>query len=184
MLFWTSFFLSASLIWTLSPASNGFSTCSLQTLYELYLFELLLRSVVSSFGTIVLNIVMAMNDELMMMNCFCGIVDQRKRFSLIFDWGHCQRPSSLWMSDILQAGFNLCRTSPALVELSCAVVITTTSQLHCDDEPSCNGAACNISSVIWQSPPFGNIFCSALLKVSISFNKHIWFEISWNWSYD
>ena len=79
---------------------------------------------------------------------------------------------------------NLWRTSPALVELSCAVVITTTSQLHCDDEPSCNGAACNISSVIWQSPPFGNIFCSALLKVCISFNKHIWFEISWNWSYD
>ena len=105
MLFWTSFFLSASLIWTLSPAINGFSTCSLQTLYELYLLELLLRSVVSSFGTIVLNIVMTMNDELMMMNCFCGIFDQRKRFSLIFDWGHCQRPSSLWISDILQAGF-------------------------------------------------------------------------------
>ena len=27
---------------------------------------------------------------MMMMNCFCGMVDRRKVFSLIFSWDHCQ----------------------------------------------------------------------------------------------
>ena len=30
---------------------------------------------------------------MMMMNCFCGIVDQRKAFSLISSRDHCQRSS-------------------------------------------------------------------------------------------
>ena len=29
---------------------------------------------------------------IMLMNCFCGVVDRRKAFSLIPSWNHCQRP--------------------------------------------------------------------------------------------
>ena len=50
---------------------------------------------------------------MMMMNCFCGMVDWRKAFSLISS--HCQRSSPSQISDMPWAGF---------VEWSCAVVIT------------------------------------------------------------
>ena len=33
----------------------------------------------------------------LMMNCFCGMVDRRKAFSLIFSWAHCQRFSPLML---------------------------------------------------------------------------------------
>ena len=36
---------------------------------------------------------------------FCGMVDQRKAFSLISSHDHCQRPSPSRISDTLQAGF-------------------------------------------------------------------------------
>ena len=36
---------------------------------------------------------------LMMMNCFCGMVDRRKTFSLISSWDHCQRSSPSRISD-------------------------------------------------------------------------------------
>ena len=42
---------------------------------------------------------------MMMMNCFCGIVDRRKAFSLISSWDHCQRSSSSQISDTPRAGF-------------------------------------------------------------------------------
>ena len=42
---------------------------------------------------------------MMMMNCFCGMVDQRKVFSLISSWNHCQRSSPLRISDTPQAEF-------------------------------------------------------------------------------
>ena len=44
---------------------------------------------------------------LMMMNCFCGMVDRRKAFSLISNRYHCldQRSSSSRISDTPQAGF-------------------------------------------------------------------------------
>ena len=40
-----------------------------------------------------------------MMNYFCGMVDQRKMFSLISSWDHCQRSSPSQISDTPQAGF-------------------------------------------------------------------------------
>ena len=40
---------------------------------------------------------------IMMMNCFCGMVDRRKAFSLIFSWDHCQRSSPSRISDTPQA---------------------------------------------------------------------------------
>ena len=41
---------------------------------------------------------------MMMMNCFCGMIDRRKAFSLISSWDHSQT-SQLQISDTLQAGF-------------------------------------------------------------------------------
>ena len=41
----------------------------------------------------------------MMMNCFCGMVEQRKPFHLISSWDHCQRSSPSQISDTPQAGF-------------------------------------------------------------------------------
>ena len=56
------------------------------------------------------------------MNCFCGMVDQWKVFSFISSWDHCQRSSSLRISDMPRAGFepeqNLIS---GLAEWSCAV---------------------------------------------------------------
>ena len=68
-------------------------------------------------------------DELM--NCFCGMVDRRKAFSLISSRDHCQRSSPSWSSDTPRAGFAL-NLSSGLVEWSCAVVITTTPQRVCE----------------------------------------------------
>ena len=39
---------------------------------------------------------------MMMMNCFCGMVDQRNGFILISNQNHCQRSSPLRISDKLQ----------------------------------------------------------------------------------
>ena len=51
---------------------------------------------------------------LMMMNCFCGMVDRRKAFSLISSRDHCQRSSPSRISD---TGFGLAQNlSSGLVE--------------------------------------------------------------------
>ena len=56
---------------------------------------------------------------MMMMNCFCGMVDRRK--------DHCQRSSPSRISDTPWAGFEPAQNlSSGLVEWSFAVVITTT----------------------------------------------------------
>ena len=55
-------------------------------------------------------------DSMMMMmmiyddEFFCGMVDQRKAFSLISSRSHCQRSSPSRISDVLRAGSNLRRT--------------------------------------------------------------------------
>ena len=68
---------------------------------------------------------------MMMMNCFCGMVDQQKVFGLISIWDHCQRSSPLWISDTPRAGFKPTQNlSSGFVEWSCAVLITTTPRRH------------------------------------------------------
>ena len=68
---------------------------------------------------------------IMMMNCFCGMVDRRKTCSLIFSQDHSQRSSPLRISDTLRAEFEPAQNfSSGLVEWSCAVVITTTPRRH------------------------------------------------------
>ena len=67
---------------------------------------------------------------ILMMNCFCGMVDQRKAFSLISSWDHCQRSSPSRIADTLWAGFERVQNlSSGLVEWSCAVVVTTMTDL-------------------------------------------------------
>ena len=68
---------------------------------------------------------MMMMMMMMMINCFSGMVDQRKAFSLISSWDHCQRSSPSRISDKLRAGFEPAQNlSSGLVEWSCAVVIS------------------------------------------------------------
>ena len=62
-----------------------------------------------------------------MMNCFCGMVDWQKAFSLISRWDHCQRSSPSWISNMLPAGYEPAQNlSSGFLEWSCAVVITIT----------------------------------------------------------
>ena len=41
---------------------------------------------------------------MMMVNCFCGMVDQRKTVNLISSHDHCQRSSPSGISDMPRAG--------------------------------------------------------------------------------
>ena len=67
----------------------------------------------------------------LMMNCFCGMVDWQKVFSLISSQNHCQRSSPSQISDTLRAGFEPVQNlSSDLVEWSCVVLITATPWCH------------------------------------------------------
>ena len=60
-------------------------------------------------------------------NCFCGMVDQRKTFSLMFSRDHCPRSWPSRISVTSRAKFEPAQNpSSGLVEWSCGVVITTT----------------------------------------------------------
>ena len=66
-----------------------------------------------------------------MMNCFYGMVHERKAFSLISRRDHCQRSSPSRISDTRRVGFEpLQNVSSDFVERSCEVVITTTPRRH------------------------------------------------------
>ena len=41
----------------------------------------------------------------LMMNCFCGMVDQQRVFSLISSWDYCERSSPSRIFSMTQAGF-------------------------------------------------------------------------------
>ena len=64
---------------------------------------------------------------MMMMICFCDMVEQRKAFSLISGGGNCQRSSPSRSSNTPRTGFEPVQSmSSGLVERSYTVVITTT----------------------------------------------------------
>ena len=68
---------------------------------------------------------------MMIINCFCGMVDRRKVFSLISSRDHCQRSSPSRISDTPRAGFEPVQNlGSGSVEWNCAVVITTTLRCH------------------------------------------------------
>ena len=59
---------------------------------------------------------------IMMMNCFCGMVQRRKVFSLVSSRDYCQRSSPSRISDTLRAEFEPAQNlSSGFVEWSCAV---------------------------------------------------------------
>ena len=63
---------------------------------------------------------------MMMMNCFCGMVDQRNAFRLISNRNHCQRSSPSRIFGMPRAGFEPAQNlSSGLVERNCAVMITS-----------------------------------------------------------
>ena len=64
---------------------------------------------------------------MMMMNCFCGMVDRQKAFNFISSLDHCQRSSPSRIPVTPRAGFKPAENlSSGLVERRCAAVITTT----------------------------------------------------------
>ena len=66
---------------------------------------------------------------MMMISCFCGMVDQRKAFKLISTWDYWQRSSQSQIFDTPQARFEHAQNlSSAVVEWSCPVVIITSPQ--------------------------------------------------------
>ena len=69
---------------------------------------------------------------LMMMNCFCGMVDRRKAFSLISNRDYCQRSSSSRISYTSRAGFEPAQNLSSGLKLywSCTVVITSKLRRH------------------------------------------------------
>ena len=50
----------------------------------------------------------SIKDKMVMMNCFRGMIDRRKAFSLISSRDHCQRSSPSRISDMPRAGFEPC----------------------------------------------------------------------------
>ena len=66
------------------------------------------------------------------MNCYSGMVDQRKAFNFISTRKLSQRSSSLRISDTVRAGFEPAQNK--FVEWGCAVVITTTPRCHCSND--------------------------------------------------
>ena len=91
---------------------------------------------------------------MMMVNCFCGMIDQRKAFSLISSRDHCRRSSPSRISDMLQAGSDPAQNlSSGLVEWSCAVVLTTTPQCHRQQNCLSRSIDCNrhqwLKTFVW-----------------------------------
>ena len=74
---------------------------------------------------------MMMMRIMMMMNCFCGLVERRKTFNLISSRDHFQRPSPSRIFDTPGARYEPAKNqSSGSVEWSCAAVITTTPRRH------------------------------------------------------
>ena len=69
---------------------------------------------------------------MMMVNCFCGMVDRWKTFRLFSNRDHCQRSSPSRISDMLQAEVkSALNLNSDLAEWSCVIVITTTHRHNC-----------------------------------------------------
>ena len=69
-----------------------------------------------TYGELLPDLMMMMM-MMMMVNCFCGMVDRQKAFSLVSSRDHCQRFSPLRISDTLRAGIEPAQNlSSGLVE--------------------------------------------------------------------
>ena len=78
-----------------------------------------------------MRLILMMKMMIIGMNCFCGMVDRRKAFELIFSRDHCERSSPSRISDTPRARFEHAQNlSLGFVEWSYAVGITTTARRH------------------------------------------------------
>ena len=111
---------------------------------------------------------------MMMLNCFCGIADQRKALSLISSRDHCQRSSPWWISDMPRAWFEPVQNLSAdCVEWSCTVVITTTLNLPVFDQISLFFFRKNLKSPILGWQVWVNLICDRNFgKVIFNISKH------------
>ena len=76
------------------------------------------------------NLEEAITMMMKMMNYFCGMVDQRKGYSLISVRDHYQKSSPSWISDPARARFQPSQNlSSGFVEWRCTVMIITTPWL-------------------------------------------------------
>ena len=62
-----------------------------------------ISAILDHVGGVMMMMMMMM--MIVIMNCFCGMVDRRKAFSLISSRDHCQRSSPSRISDTPRAGF-------------------------------------------------------------------------------
>ena len=60
---------------------------------------------------------------MMMINCFCGMVDRRKAFSIISSRYYCQRFSPLQISDTPRAGFENMGKYSSYVQFKCRLSV-------------------------------------------------------------
>ena len=78
-----------------------------------------------------LNTAVSNKGSHMIMNYFCGMVDQRKAFSFISIRDHCQGSSPSGISNTTQAGFEPAQNlSSGFTQEGCAVVMTTSPRRH------------------------------------------------------
>ena len=76
------------------------------------------------FCRLIINIPTLLLLLLLLLNCFCGMVDQPKAFSLISSQDHCQRSSPLQISNKLWARYEFVQNlSSGVAEWSCKVVM-------------------------------------------------------------
>ena len=99
----------------------------------------------------------------MMMNCFCGMVNRLKAFSLISSWDHFQRSSPSQISDTPRAEFEPVQNlTPGFVERSCAEVIAITPRRHSP-----------YFSPSFKLPPFFFKYCSLCDSNGIRTHNHL-----------
>ena len=107
---------------------------------------------------------------MMMMNCLCDMVDQRKALSLISSWDHCQRSSPLRISGMPRAGLepaqNIlwgCQNSTSSPHLQNAVIMFGTNNIqHNSVEDTVDGIVEIALSLRRKHHPIAIFLCDLL----------------------
>ena len=99
------------------------------------------------------------------MNCFRGMVNRRKAFSLHSSRDHCQRSSLLRISNTPREGFEPVENlSSGLVEWSRAVVITCIFQFKMSITLSSRHSSKTQVGIPWILTLFYRLYCSKLFS--------------------
>ena len=121
----------------------------------------------------------------MMMNCFCGMVDRQKVFSLISSRDHCERSSPSQISDTLRAGFEPAqKLSSALVEWSCAVVIINSTHGIVVKNFNMFLYFCYVAYVSWASVESELTWTLRRFMFETNLESEIYLIVNLDWSND